>query len=331
MRIVIALFLFFPSVIFTVHTDFDVTIVGTSPIAMLEAIYHIHKNQKVLILEAEERYGGAWKSIDICGVAHADLGCHLIGSDYQIRDFFRDYFGCRFVCLDHPNQEAAEDHAKCPNGFYFSRGCYELTSKLKSAIDARGNATIIQKKLDSIYIDSSRELVELIVGNSKYSTSKLVITSASDFVVQNLDFSNQQHTKNSFYHLYMLVEDPMPTSFTYLGALISGISRAMNLTPFVEMENKEMQFIVIQTHGEDHDAEKFLAAFKSMGFLSANARVVTLDTFVYQQAHSNTSSVLNFGGQLIEVLDTSNFAGMVGYLEKWKGAMGSLKESVSIQ
>lgn len=331
MRIVIAFFLFLQSSIFAFHTDFDVTIVGTSPISMLEAIYHIHKNQRVLILEADERCGGAWKSVDICGVAHADLGCHTIGSDHRIRDFFRDYFGCKFICLDHPSQEANEDHAKCPNGFYFSKGCYELISKLKSAIDARDNATVIHQKLDSIYVDSSRELVELFIGNNHYTTSKLIITSVSDFAVRNLNFSAPQHSKNSYYHLYMLIEDPTMPSFTYLSGIVNGMSRAMNLTSFVEMGGQGMQFIVVQTHQHSYDVEKFVAAFKARGLLGADARVVALDTFVYQQAHSNTSSLLQLGGHLIEMLDASSFAGMVRYLEKWKGAMRSLKQYAAIE
>ncbi len=181
MRIVLLIAIFFQSFLIAAQTDFDVAIVGTSPVSMLEAIYHIHLNERVLILEADEKCGGAWKSVDMCGIANADLGCHLIGSDAKLKEFFEDYFGCRFICLEHSNFEAGGEHARCPNGFYFSKGCHELISKLKSAIESSENALLINQKLDSIYVDEERAHIELELGCRRYTTAKLIITPTERF------------------------------------------------------------------------------------------------------------------------------------------------------
>ncbi len=328
MRIVLTIALFLQSYLVAAQTDFDVAIVGTSPVSMLEAIYHIHLNERVLILEADEQCGGAWKSIAMCGIANADLGCHLIGSDARLKEFFEDYFGCRFICLEHSNYEAGGEHAHCPNGFYFSKGCHELISKLKSAIDRSENALLINQKLDSIYVDEERGHIELELGCRSYTTAKLIITPVSNFRVKNPNFNNPDPPKHSYYHLYILVEDPTPARFTYLNGIAKGMSRAMNLTPFLEMPREGLHLIVIQTHGkqEGDEMNQFLDAFKNKGLLSENAKILASDFYFYQQAYSNTTSLLQLGGNLIETLDTSSFGGMTRYFNKWKQAMVPLNQ-----
>ncbi len=325
MRFVLSLLLFFQGWLFAIQTDYDVAVVGTSPISMLEAIYHISKDERVLILEADEKCGGAWKSIDILGVANADLGCHLIGSDARLKDFFQRYFGCKFVCLTHPDQEAVEEHTRCAYGYYFSQGCNELIARLLSVIRSHNNALLINRKLESIFIDADRGSIELSLGDARYTTAKLILTPSSHFRVENPNFSNQEPRGHIYPHLYLLVEDEMPSSFTYLNGIASGMSRAMNLTPFVKVP-KDKQLIVIQTHGKNElsNSERFFKALIEQGYLSKNARIVNSDVYFYQQSNMNTSAVSHLGGALVEILDTSSFSGMIKYLEKWKSAMKPL-------
>ncbi len=149
--------------------------------------------------------------------------------------------------------------------------------------------------------------------------------------MRNPNFSNQDHPKHSYYHLYIVVEDPTPARFTYLNGIAKGMSRAMNLTPFLEMPSEGLQLIVIQTHGkqEGDEMNTFLDAFKNKGLLSENAKILASDTYVYQQAYSNTTPLLQLGGSLIEMLDTSSFGSMTRYFNKWKQAMVPLKTSPS--
>jgi hypothetical protein len=323
MRIVLTILLVLQGWVFAIQTDYDVAVVGTSPISMLEAIYHISNDERVLILEADEKCGGAWKSIDICGIAHADLGCHLIGSDCRLKDFFERYFGCNFICLEHPNQEAVGFHSRCSNGYYFSRGCYELVSRLQALIQSRNNALLLNQKLESIFIDSAQGHIELILGDARYTTAKLILTPSSQFRVENPSFVNQNPRGHLYPHLYLLVEDEIPPQFTYLNGIISEMSRAMNLTPFLELPRENLQLIVVQTRGKDElsQVQKFFDAFIAHDYLSPRAKILLSDTYFYQQSHMNTVAISQIAGPLVEVLDTSSFSGMVKYLDKWKEAM----------
>jgi len=186
MRLVLTIVFFLKGFLFAVQTDYDVAVVGTSPISMLEAIYHIAKNERVLILEADEKCGGAWKSIDICGITHADLGCHLIGTDNRLKEFFKQYFGCKFICLEHPDQEALETHNRCANGYYFSEGCYELISHLQRYIESKNNTATVEHEAttskigeDQIFylnqrgIDSEKAVALIINGYAREVLNQL--------------------------------------------------------------------------------------------------------------------------------------------------------------
>jgi hypothetical protein len=328
MRFVLTILLFLQGWLFAAQTDYDVTVVGTSPISMLETIYHLSKDERVLILEADAKCGGAWKSIDICGIANVDLGCHLIGTDLRLKEFFEKYFGCKFVCLKHPDQEAVDSHSLCTNGFYFSHGCYELISHLQAVIRSCPNAVLLHRKLESIFIDSSREMIEVSLEDSRFTTSKLVLTPSIQFRIENPSFTNQEPRGHLYSHLYLLVEDETPSRFTYLSGIVSGMSRAMNLTPFLEFPRDNLQLIVIQTHkkSELNNCEQFLDALKDQGYLSPHARILTSDTYFYQQYRMNTTAISHLAGPLVEILDTTSFAGMVKYLDKWKSVMEPLRQ-----
>ena len=323
MRLVLTIVFFLKGFLFAVQTDYDVAVVGTSPISMLEAIYHIAKNERVLILEADEKCGGAWKSIDICGITHADLGCHLIGTDNRLKEFFKQYFGCKFICLEHPDQEALETHNRCANGYYFSEGCYELISHLQRYIESKNNAALVHRKLESIFIDRDRASIELSLGTGRVTTAKLILTPSSHFRVENPAFTNQEPRGHVYPHLYILVEDEKPSNFTYVNGIVSGMSRAMNLTSFLKFPRQNLQLIVIQTHGQNEldNVQKFFNAFIERKYLSPHAKIIAVDTYSYRQSYMNTAAITHIAGPLVEILDTSSFSSMIKYLDKWKTAL----------
>jgi hypothetical protein len=319
-RILIIFALFIRGLLCAIETDFDVAIVGSSPISLLEAVYQLDCGKRVLILEKNERCGGAWKSIDICGIADADLGCHSIGNDARISSFLRDYIGCHISCLEEPFVEGE----RCKKGFYFSKGCHELISCLEKIIKSHENGILLHKELQSVFFDEGRGCVYLKVENDRYTSSKLIITPASRFYVENPTFSNPVNPNVQQYpHLYLLVEDAGPVNFAYLNGITAGMSRAMNLTPFVAMPKEGMQLIAIQAHKHmDHDAEaKFFEAFKSRKLLSADAKIILSETYLYQTSTINTAALQKVGGPLLEVLQTSAFTNMSQYIDKWKMGM----------
>jgi len=304
-----------------IETDYDVAVVGTSPVSMLEAVYHIGCHEKVLVIESDERCGGAWKSIDMCGIPHVDLGCHMIGSDLRLQEFLETYFDCHFVCLEHPTQKADSQHARCPYGFYFSSGCGEFISHLERRVASQSH--LLHRELKSIYIDVERDFVTLNLGDIHYTTKKLIVTPSAHFEVENLGFRNNPPKIHSYFHLYFLIEDPSPFPFTYLYAGISGVSRVMNLTPFVQMPRQNLQLIVVQVTRERelNESAKFFAAFKTKGWISPQAELLKTETTIYTQFSSDVHQIKKIAGSLIEVLDSSSFLVMLKYIDKWKSVL----------
>src|SRR5262245_59254170 len=127
-------------ILFAIHlfgADYDSAIVGTSPIPLFEALYRHHSGERVVIFEAAPECGGAWKSIDICGVAHADMGCHHIGSTQDLNRFLEVYGGCSMIA--------------CHTNYYFSKGCFELVGNLMKRIKAAGILLLTNCRVESLF------------------------------------------------------------------------------------------------------------------------------------------------------------------------------------
>ncbi len=324
MRALLTIVLFFHGFLAAFEADFDVTLVGTGPVSMIEAVYHLDLGKRVLILEAEERCGGAWKSIDVCGIRNADLGCHQIGGDQVLKEFLEKCFGCTFVSLEQCGEKRGEGSLSLANRYYFSGGCHEMISKVKAAIDARSNGVLLHRRLESIYVDQERNRIELSLGDVRYTTHKLIITPVSIFHVENTTVENQEFRKQLYPHLYILVEDSIPVRFTYFNAILPNISRAMNLTPFLSMPQTGQQLIAIQTYVTDKplDPQKFLEVFQSKGLLTPEAKLLASEEYTYSQRYANHAALLKLGGPMIEMLDTSSFSGMQRYLARWSSVIG---------
>jgi hypothetical protein len=209
---------------------------------------------------------------------------------------------------------------RCPEGFYFSQGCFELISRLENKIESYPNARLVQQTLDSVFIDSVRQCIELSVGESRYTASKLVVTRQSSFRVSNPQFTNQNFSTRDYYHLYILVSDPSPSRFTYKNGIVAGMNRSMNLTPFVQFPQEGLQLIAIQVNSKNELSEgmKFLDAFKSNGLLASDAQILHSDTYIFQQSSMNISALQKLAGSLVQVLETSSFASMSPLIDKWK-------------
>lgn len=320
MRFLLSVLVLCQSALFAYETDFDVAIVGTSPVSLLEAIYHIHSNERVLIIEADERIGGAWKSIDVCGIPHVDLGCHLLGTDQQFKQFLETCFGCSFVCLNHHTESVTADHAGCPRGYYFKGGCQELISKLLQAISGHENALLVHNRLESVFFDNERGCVDLDMPGQRLTVKKLIMTPAAEFHVRNPGFNNDNSTTQIYNHLYVLLQEEGLARFTYQTGIAKGMTRVMNLTPFLDMPEANTQLLAIQVQGNYAitDVDRFIGILKSRELLTEEAKVLAVDTWSYSQSTMDTAEIKDFAGPLIEVLDSSSFSGLSRYLDKWK-------------
>ena len=321
-RLLISLFFIFYQCVVCFSTEFDVIVVGTSPICLLEALYRYHSGNSVLILEASSQCGGSWKSIDIC-VERADLGCHTLGHDRQMLNFLQDYVGCTIVSMDHP--QLPFDPSNSPNGFYFPHGCCDMVNNLLHLIDQTDIVLLTEHPLESVYIDSDRVLATATSKGMHFTTKKILITPYSEIKIENQQ-SNPPN-KSKYFHLYLLIEDPTPQRFTFHQGIGSGISRMMNLSYFVGLEGSGTQLIVFQTHNHNNidQADSYLEQLKKQKLVDPSARIVKAEPYIYEQAHYNAALGNNIknGNLIFELLSTGHIQTMASYIPKWKKVLNN--------
>jgi len=301
--------------------DYDCIFVGSSPIPLFEALYQYESGKKVLILEAADDCGGAWRSIDICGVQHADLGCHQIGNDQNLADFLRVYAGCSIVSLDQPNSAFT---TRCSNGFYFSKGCYELIHNLKRRIAATSIELLVNHTVEWAQVD--HDWVVIKAQGKQFSAKKLFFSPYCYFTNGKI---SRQVQKTKYYHLYVLISDPTPPRFCYSFG-IPETSRMINLTHFVGLAESGRQLIAFQLYKDPtlHDGEKFLTELKKKNLVDSSAYILTAEPYIYEQWPSNPPNLFPGQQQFFENLTTHSFQSMSSYIEKWKQVLKPYKEVI---
>jgi hypothetical protein len=312
------LLLFINPCLFSASVDFDVIVVGTSPIPLLEALYHYHTGKRVLILEEASVCGGAWKSIEACGLYPVDLGCHTLGNDKQMLHFLQEYIGCEMVSLDNPHLPFDAGHS--PNGFYFAHGCYELMQNLLQLIEKTDIVLLLDHALESVWIDEQEPIAIAKTKDGQFTTSKILVTPYSRIRLDNPLPTMQSRDKTKYYHLYMLIEDSTPPRFSFKSGIGKGISRLMNLTYFAGIEGTGKQLMVFQTYGDTYQqsAETYLERLKQQNLIDASARILQTETYVYEQDHFQHPQNIDNAKKIFEPLKTNHLQEMSQYISKWK-------------
>lgn len=311
-------------------TDYDVILVGSSPFSLFEALFQYHSGKTVLILEQANECGGAWKTIDICGVSHVDLGCHQIGNDLKLKEFLEHYAGCRMVCLENPLQPYDPTHKNSSMGYYFSQGCYELIHHLLQLVQATSIEIRLGQKAERVTIDSEQQFVTVQTPERSFSTKKLIVTPTSCLQLGPSKTAMNCST-SKYYHLYLLIQDPIPPCFAYQGNLSQGVSRVMNLTHQVGLTDSGRHMVIIQTHGEQFltQSQLFLDLLKSQQLISPQAYILKEDTYIYESGYLHSYLIQQLGAQdVIEVLQTGHIANLGNYIPKWSAVLKPYHEVI---
>jgi len=307
-----AVFILFAARLFS--ADYDSAIVGTSPVPLFEALYRHYSGEKVIVLEASSECGGAWKSIDICGVLHADMGCHEISSNPELNRFLEEYAGCNMI--------------SCNTNYYFSKGCFELVDNLVKRIRSAGIALLTDCKVESVHLDLNKNEGALQTSKGVFTASKIVVTPGSSFEVAGAPAPGRGTHK--FYHLYLLLQDPTPPRFSYHSGMTAGISRMMNLTSFLGLGSEGRQLIVLQTYTDQQfdKAAQIMEDLKKTNLVDAGAYLLKAESYIYEQGPYFQMGLLNPNQQqFFELLNTSHFNIINTYASKWKKAIPPYAES----
>ncbi|MES2273156.1 MAG: hypothetical protein V4487_03070 [Chlamydiota bacterium] len=322
MRFILSILFLFHSFALAIAADFDYVVVGSSPFSLFEALYHAHLGDRVMIVEDDSECGGAWKGINVCGIQHADLGCHQIGHDMQLKTFLEEYAGCTMVSLDNPQIPYTSQNSGS-NGYYFSKGCYELIDHLLQLIERTNIVLLLNHKLEKVSFDLAQKIAHLKIKDKQVTTKKLILTPMSCFSVENQPPENSH--KSKYYHLYLLIQDPTPPQFSYHGrGGISGVSRIMNLTHYVGLSSSGRHLLVIQTHDEKGlaNGQMHLDAMKKNNLIDPSSYILKSESYIYEAGHFNQGCINQAGAsEFVEVLNTSHILGLASYISKWKQSL----------
>lgn len=299
--------------------DFDCVVVGSSPFSLFEALYQSQSGKKVLILEEAAECGGAWKTITACGIPRADLGCHQIGHDLQLKTFLEEYAGCKLVSLDNPLQPF--EAGKGANGYYFSQGCFELIDHLLYLISKTDIVLLTNTRVENFSLDMAQSRATVYTKERSYTTDRLVLTQFSSLYINNIANQPQNWGKSKHFHLYLLLQDPTPPRFSYCNSPGNGISRLMNLTYFVGIAETGRQLIVIQTHSEQNlkNSAQYIDLLKAQGLVDSSAYLLKEEPVIYEAGGFQQGLIAQMGaGHFIEVLQTGHFQSLSNYISRWK-------------
>lgn len=308
--------------------DFDCIVVGTSPFSLFEALYQYHSGNRVLILEEEASCGGAWKGIEVCGIPHADLGCHQIGHDARLKTFLEVYAGCKIVSMDNP--QTPFEGSKSPNGWYFSRGCYELIENLLKLIAITDIVLLNNTQAERVTVDPAQKIATVKTKDNFYTTKKVIVTPMSCVNLQPVN-SSQSFGKSKHYHLYLLIQDPTLPRFSYHGGVATGISRMMNLSHFVDLVGTGRQLIVMQTYNDQYfsNGQMFLDALKKNQLVDPGAYILRSEPYIYETGSLHQGLISTMGAQgIIEILQTGHIQNLSSYISKWEGALKPFNDAV---
>lgn len=312
--------LFLLSIHFVFGVDFDCVFIGSSPIPLFEAIYQRLSGKTVLILEQAGECGGAWKSIDICGIPQVDLGCHTLGGNFKLKTFLENYGGCQFVLM--------EPSSGPRKGFYFSRGCYELIHNLMKIMAAIGIELRLNHRLDSIYIDEAAGYANIKTQGRQFSVSKIYYTAMSSFHIENVNTSPLPPRKTKYPHLYLLIQDPAIPKFAYMSYNACEASRAMNLTRFAGLENTGRQLIVFQMRNENslNNGENILEDLKKRDLIDPSAYLLKMESYIYELDSIIPNNIPVPFKPFFELIHASSFSNMSNYISRWKEVLRPYRE-----
>lgn len=307
------IFLFFLP-LFAFCADYDCIVVGSSPISLFEALYQKSIGKRVLILESSCCLGGAWRSIPICGVEDVDLGCHMIGKNQGLADFFHLYAGCQIVPIDTPDSPFAEIGK---HGFYFAGGCHELIEHLQNRLIQSGIEVLLNHQVSSAVVNEERN--EVLVGseNRQFTASKVILTPYTRICERS-----EEAKKVKFYHLYLLIQDPTPPRFSYSWGIPNTV-RMNNVTHLVNLQNTGRQLIILQTNNHEtlQKGELIVELLKQKNLLDSQAYLICSENHIYYQWPSSKSPEQTRFPDYFEFLDTNHLVKMEKYIEKWKKSL----------
>ncbi len=185
---------------------YDLIIIGSSPICILEAVNRSENGEKVLIIEKNNYIGGAWSCLNIFGgedVENAihyllpnteginflkkNLGIKIVKSNFKYRIFKISYLGYIHVHYDNIFSRILDklisnsldwsiikdSFLNRKKSFYFKNGSPDFMKKVKSLLDSSNVKVRLNCKIEKFLFENKK--VSLFANNKHVFKSKRVL------------------------------------------------------------------------------------------------------------------------------------------------------------
>ena len=206
---------------------YNVVIIGTSPLAITEAVWQKSKGKSVVNIDDKAVAGGAWTNIKHDGIPEVEIGCHIWEVEKSATDFLKAFYQLNLVQLK-PQPRILKKGKSIPYGwklnlstlkyvfkrslrFEFKRmkaglgtpefsfslvprkylypkgGANELHARVMDKVQSEKLDLSLNTELKNVKLTENGVKLELKNGNHR-TCNKLILTSLSS--IQNIEFED---------------------------------------------------------------------------------------------------------------------------------------------
>lgn len=213
------------------QSSYDRIIIGTSPLAITEAVFQKKQGNSVLNIDNRQEVGGAWTTIKHQGIPEVEIGCHIWEVEKNATSFLKKFFNLTLISLKpsprlYKNGLAipydlkmnistskyllskiarlkfneigpglrtpANRFVLVPNKYLYPRGgAKELYNQLKHKIDQENVNTLLDTTIESIVINTNGCTISMENNSNRIKTNQLILTSLSN--IKCIDFEDGSH------------------------------------------------------------------------------------------------------------------------------------------
>ena len=146
---------------------YDVVVVGSSPLSLIEATHYALQGKSVAIVERDDSIGGAWKTFELGNITNIDYGCHIINPVGAAYGFLRDAYKLDLIRMEPQPAIIAPLYSKPYSMSSIKGPVYRLISavstvfKLLSRLKFK-QAAIKTISLKNLIVDFSKNFFEIV-------------------------------------------------------------------------------------------------------------------------------------------------------------------------
>lgn len=182
---------------------YDITLIGASPLSIIEAVNQNKNGKSVLIIEKSSNIGGSWSVLNLFGYENVENAIHYFLPSEPAIKFLKEKLKLdieevtqKFKIFHLPifglitvknksflsfflGKESLEDFLKKKNSFYLKNGSFDLISASKALLD-NSNVQIIKNcEINRINFLKDHVNIETSDKNKSFKSSKIIFTNSS--------------------------------------------------------------------------------------------------------------------------------------------------------